>query len=134
MTIAWLVVAVVIGIAVLTFVSLISRKTSSLDREEYRRRWEKIQKYLGHEDTLSMAVIEADKLLDKALKESKFKGTTMAERMVSAGKSFSKKDHVWMAHKLRNKIAHESDARVTKRQTRAALSAYLRALRDLGAM
>ncbi|MCA9348861.1 hypothetical protein KC878_01815 [Candidatus Saccharibacteria bacterium] len=134
MTIAWLIIAVVFGIAILTFVSLLSRRTSKLKITEYRERWEKIVTYLASEDTYSIAIIEADKLLDKALKELRFKGATMAERMVSAKKVFSKRDHVWLAHKLRNKIAHETDTKVNKRQTQIALGAYHRALKDLGAI
>lgn len=134
MSILWLIIIIVFGIATLTFVSLLSRRTTTLDQEEYRARWEKIQKYLANEDTWSIAIIEADKLLDKALKESRFKGQTTAERMVSAKKVFTKRDHVWMAHKLRNKIAHETDVKVNKRQTHAALSAIFRALKDLGAL
>ena len=134
MEIAWLIGIVIFGIGVLTFVSLMSRQTTNLNVQDYRNRWEKIQGYLANEDTLQVAVLEADKLLDKALRESKFKGSTMGERMVSAKKVFSKRDHVWMAHKLRNKIAHESDVKVNKRQANAALSAIHRALKDLKAL
>ncbi len=134
MSITLLIAVAVFGIAVLSFVSLFSRKSSKLKVEVYRERWRKVQTYLNSDDTLSLAVLEADKLVDKALKESKFKGATMGERMVSAKKVFSKRDHVWMAHKLRNKIAHESDVKVSKRQAKAALSAFHRALKDLGAL
>ena len=134
MSITLLIAVAVFGIAVLSFVSLFSRKSNKLKVEVYRERLRKVQTYLNSDDTLSIAVLEADKLVDKALKESKFKGATMGERMVSAKKVFSKRDHVWMAHKLRNKIAHESDVKVSKRQAKAALSAFHRALKDLGAL
>ena len=134
MSITLLIAVAVFGIAVLSFVSLFSRKSNKLKVEVYRERLRKVQTYLNSDDTLSLAVLEADKLVDKALKESKFKGATMGERMVSAKKVFSKRDHVWMAHKLRNKIAHESDVKVSKRQAKAALSAFHRALKDLGAL
>lgn len=129
-----LILIAIFGIAVLSLVSLLNRKTSGLDIESYRARWEKIQKLLASSSTYSNAIIEADKLLDKALKESKFKGSTTAERMLSAKKIFSKRDHVWMAHKFRNKIVHETDVHVSKRQTQAALSAIRRGLKDLGAL
>ena len=134
MNIKLLIVSAVFGISVLTFIALMSRKVSGIDIEDYRRRWEKLQAYIANKDTLSVAVLEADKLLDKALKDNKYKGQTMGERMVSAKKAFSSRDNVWMAHKLRNKIAHEPDVTINKKQAKAALSAYHKALKDLGAL
>lgn len=130
MSVEWLVASVLVAIAALTFLSLMSRRSTAIDKTEYRANWEKLQKYLLEEDTYGMAVLEADKLLDKAMKELKFSGSTTGERLVSAKKSFAKRDHIWMAHKLRNKVAHE-EVKLTRKQAAASLSAFHRGLKDL---
>jgi hypothetical protein len=80
-----------------------------------------------------MAVIDADKLLDDALRRLHYRGKTMGERLVSAQRDLSSNDTVWYSHKLRNKIVHES-IRLKKRDVQNALKGYLQALHDLGAL
>jgi hypothetical protein len=58
----------------------------------------------------------------------------MGERMKSARKTWTNANHVWSAHKLRNRIAHETNVRVSFDETRRALSAFKHALKDLGAI
>ncbi|NTW62418.1 diguanylate cyclase, partial [Candidatus Saccharibacteria bacterium] len=58
----------------------------------------------------------------------------VAERMKSAGSMFSDKNGLWSAHKLRNRIAHESDIVVNFNDARYALSSFKKALKDLGAI
>ncbi len=81
-----------------------------------------------------MVLLNADKLLDQALKERGFSGNTMGERMKSANKIWSNANHVWGAHKLRNQIAHESEIKVSLNMTRRALASFRQALKDLGAI
>ena len=109
-------------------------KPTSLDKQVYRQDWRALAKYIKNQDSLPLAVIEADKLLDRALKDSRFKGETMANRLVIAGSKFSDRDRVWAAHKLRNQLVHESSAQLTLAQTKTALKAFERALKDLGAL
>ncbi|EKD64900.1 MAG: hypothetical protein ACD_50C00256G0002 [uncultured bacterium] len=45
---------------------------------------------------------------------------------------FSDLNGVWFAHKLRNKIAHELDSRVSMGEAKRALAAFKRAFVDLG--
>lgn len=72
-------------------------------------------------------VVEAAKVLDAALKELGFQGS-MAEKLRRAGPRFANVQPVWDALKLRNKIAHEVDARVSDRDATAAAKAFARAL------
>lgn len=130
----WITVFSSVAIGVLIFVALLSRRGSSLDSAVYQQKWEKVQEYYADDTKLGEALIEADKLLDRALKESKFKGGTTGERLVSAKKVFSKRDHVWMAHKMRNRVVHETGFQPDRKQTRAALTAFHRALREIGAL
>jgi hypothetical protein len=83
---------------------------------------------------MALAIIDADKLLDDALKKRHFKGKTMGERLVAAQKNLSDNDAVWFAHKLRNRLVHETNVRLKKRDVQKALSGFRQGLRDLGAL
>ena len=52
--------------------------------------------------------------------------------MKKAGQLFSDRNGIWSAHKLRNRIAHELDVKVSEKETRTALTQFKKALRDLG--
>jgi hypothetical protein len=81
-----------------------------------------------------MTILNADKLLDLALKERGIKGETMGERMKNAKDTWKNANAVWGAHKLRNQIAHEADIRVGYDDTRRALAGFKQALKDVGAI
>jgi hypothetical protein len=69
-----------------------------------------------------------------ALRERKFRGKAMGERMKSAQQVWSNANHVWAAHKIRNRIAHEPDMHLTYDIAARSLAAYKQALKDLGAI
>ena len=108
----------------------------SLKVEKFRARWLAIENSLDKESAPSwqLAILNADKLVDKALRDSRYKGETMGERMKAAGKVWSNANHIWGAHKIRNHIAHESDVKINYDIARRALAAYKQALKDLGAI
>lgn len=128
--------ALVFGGAILLFIFYRSGEASVLNVEKYRTSWLKIEGSLSKGDTASyqLAVLNADKLLDSALKESKYSGDTMGERMKSADKAFSNVNAVWAAHKLRNRIAHEPDVSIRYDTARRAMAAFKQALKDVGAI
>jgi hypothetical protein len=107
-----------------------------LDVDKYRTRWMSIEQQLKRDElsTYHLAIINADKLLDQALQERDFRGQTMAERMKNAKSTWSNANSVWSAHKLRNKIAHEPDAKVGFDEARRALVGYKQGLKDVGAI
>ena len=106
-----------------------------LDKQRYQQEWLAIEKSLTNEpSSQQFAIFQADKLLDRALRESGYGGQTMGERMVSAARVFSRREAVWAAHKLRNRIAHEDNVKINAEWTRKALSSFKRALKDLGAI
>ena len=78
-------------------------------------------------------VIDADKLLDEALKRKGYKGKTMGERLVAAQRALSNNDGVWYAHKLRNRLVHEPNVRLRRSEAKNALAGIKQGLRDLGA-
>lgn len=77
------------------------------------------------------AVMDADKLLDYALKCKGFQGT-LGEKLKKAGSRFSDLNGIWSAHKLRNQLAHEL-GNVQNEEAKRALSQFKRGLNDLGA-
>lgn len=127
---------IIIGISLLIFISLTRRGTRKhLDQDKFRSRWLAITQNAGStSQSWQFAIVSADKLLDSALRERGVSGTTMGERMKNGKSLFTNIDSVWRAHKLRNRIAHEDNIQVTKRQSDEALKIFKRALTDLGAL
>ena len=133
----FLVIAIVaVGILALLAMTLTGRHAHAFDVEEYQTRWLKIENSLVRDDprTYSIAVINADKLLDRALNELALPGKTMGERLKRVMDRFEKPSSVWAAHRLRNQIAHQDDFEVDYGQANRALAAFRQALKDLGAI
>lgn len=131
-----LIAIVLVGVMVFIAVSLTSKKRYSFEKEEYQADWLHIENSLvkDNKSSYSAAVIEADKLLDKALSEMGVPGKTMGERLKKAGSQFSQLNSVWYAHKLRNQIAHEHGFKLEYTQARHALASFKQALKDLEAI
>lgn len=128
---------IIIGVLLFAIITFTRQgRGGTLDVEKYRVRWLAIEQSLQKESETSyhMAILNADKLVDQALRERGIKGNTMGERLKAAQEKLSDRNSIWDAHKLRNKIAHEPDVRITFDQTRRALAGFKRALKDLGAI
>lgn len=128
---------VVAGVALLVLVTggfFVGRKRTKLNTRKFQERWQEIQQLCVSNNTWPLAVINADKLLDEALKDCRYKGKTMGERLVAAQRSLSDNDGVWFGHKLRNKLVHEDMSRLYKRDVQNALRGFRQALKDLGAL
>lgn len=133
---AFLIGVLIVAVLLIVVIVLTKKGPAPLDVEKYRMKWLSIEKRLDRNNTveLSMVILDADKLLDQALKERGIKGETMGERMKSLRDSWSNANAVWAAHKLRNQIAHETDVTVSYDDTRRALGAFKQALKDVGAI
>lgn len=130
-----LVVALCVAVGVAILVALTRRGGGSLNKAEYQAKWLTIERSVTKEEgSWHLAILNADKLLDHALRARGFKGETMGERMKSAKDVFSNRNAIWTAHKLRNQIAHEPGVKVTAAQLKQALKAFRAALRDVGAL
>lgn len=137
MSLVFLVIAIIaVGILVLVAMSLTNKHAYAFNVEEYQTKWLKIENSLQRDDPQSyqVAVINADKLLDKALGEMGVPGKTMGDRLKRIGDHFSKRNAVWAAHIMRNKLAHEDDFEIDYNQASRALAAFRQALKDLGAI
>jgi len=110
--------------------------SSQLNVEKYRRKWLEIEQLLKKDDQRScqFAIIEADKLLDIAMKEKGIRGDTMGDRLKAAKDNWSDRNSVWTAHKLRNQIVHEADVNVGYDNARRAVASFKKALKDMGAI
>jgi transposase len=127
---------VIVGGLLFAVMSFNKKGKRYLDVDKYRTKWLAIEQQLKRDEvsSYSLVVINADKLLDQALKERGLAGQTMAERLKSSAQMFSNRNGIWGAHKLRNRIAHESDVKVSYDDARRALSDLKRGLKDIGAI
>lgn len=132
----FLLVIVLVGVGILFIITHSKGRSQQLDVDRYRTSWLTIERQLvkGEEASSHLVILNADKLLDQALKQRGFKGDTMGERMKSAKDTWTNANNVWTAHKLRNKIAHETDVKVGYDMARRALAAYKQGLKDVGAI
>lgn len=79
------------------------------------------------EGELPLAIIEADKLCDEALKRIGFSGGSMLERIQDLTRKMPRMktlERFWRAHKARNHIAHTSGYVLSKREAMGHLAAY----------
>lgn len=135
-TTAFLIVTLIVLLAVVGLASWFAKRRflGRFNTQKFTDRWNETQKLCSSKNTWPLAIINADKLLDDALKQSHYKGKTMGERLVSAQRSLSDNDAVWFAHKLRNKLVHEEYGNLKKRDVQKVLLGFRQALRDLGAL
>jgi hypothetical protein len=135
--IVFLIAVLIVAVLVFIAVSMTSKHGHSFDKEDYQVDFLRIEQSLvkGNESSYAMAIIEGDKILDRALMEMGVQGRTMGDRLKRIGQQkFSQVNAVWHAHKLRNQIAHEHDFKPEYRQALHALETYKQALKDLGAI
>lgn len=129
LALALLALALIILIAV-----KLRNRPKKLDQTKFKKKWDAVQAMLPDNKMWPLAVIDADKLLDEALKARKYKGKTMGERLVSAQRDITSNDSVWFAHKLRNKLVHDQDVKLHKADVKDALLGIRGALKDIGAL
>lgn len=132
----FLVGVLVVGALLAVVLMLTRRGHVHLNVDKYRTRWMTIEQSLSRDEPSShqLCVLNADKLLDQALREKGISGDTMGERMKTQQSVWSNANAVWGAHKLRNQIAHEHDIKVSYDDAKRALAAFKRALKDIGAI
>jgi hypothetical protein len=135
MTTAFLIGVIVFGVIILVAIGYFGKKVPvRLKQQYFQQRWSELLTKVKTQDGMALAVIDADKLLDEALKKRHFKGKTMGERLVSAQRALSDNDGVWYAHKLRNRLVHENNVKLKKQHVQRALAGFRQGLKDLGAL
>ena len=132
-------VGIVAGLAVLLvagFLTFLMYKKipRKFNQKKYQEKWQQLQKLCKSNETWAEALQQADKLLDEALRQRRFKGKKMGERIVSAQKKLSDNDAVWFAHNLAKKTIEQPDKKLQEADIKKALVGFRQALRDLGAL
>lgn len=134
--VTFIIAIIIVAILIFVAIGLTGKRTHKFNIQDYQVRFLRIENKLNKDnpDTFPLAVIEGDKLLDKAMIEMGIPGKTMGDRLKRAGEKFTDTNAVWRAHKLRNVIAHEEDLDLSYRQASSAVAIYKQALKDLGAI
>lgn len=131
---------VLLGVFVLLVVILVVRqllrhgRSSPHDREEIRKRWQRIEQLVKNSDESSFrhAIIEADSIFDLAMKLKFFAGSDFGGRLKIAQARYPRLRAVWQAHRLRNELVHESGTALRRGSTAHALGVYRQGLKELG--
>lgn len=108
---------------------------SDIAKDHAQESWHHIQEYFfkGSENDLKVAIMDADKLLNEALRDAGIMGTHLGDRLKKANANqIPNLNEIWQAHKLRNQIAHEPDFKLKRDLAERALSIYQVALKNLG--
>ncbi|MBU6500314.1 MAG: hypothetical protein KGJ89_00590 [Patescibacteria group bacterium] len=108
---------------------------SDMPRKRSIKVWNKIKTHFfaGDDNSLKLALIEADNVLDEALRLAGFRGDNLGERLKQIEESqLANIQEVWEAHKLRNRLVHETDFKLNRNIAEKALTIYEETLKDLG--
>jgi hypothetical protein len=144
------IISLIISLILLTFILILIFRIKSNIKKSFTRitesllgkslpgktdkKWDSIIKKIEGEDegNYKLAIIEADTMLDDVLKKIGFTGEDMGERLKQVTpQQISNIEEVWEAHKMRNKIAHQMEFRVSQSEAERAIEIYQRALEDL---
>jgi uncharacterized membrane protein YraQ (UPF0718 family) len=96
--------------------------------------WQKTQARLetAQEAEYKLAVIEADSMLDEALKRMSFPGATVDERLQNLSAAIvANVEEVQQAHALRNNVVHDPNFRLSLDEARKTLSVFEKAFQSL---
>ena len=110
------------------------RRKRPLDQVYFKKEWSDLQKLLRNKERWDVALVQADNLLDIALKKNHMRGRSMGERLVKAQRVFTDNDSLWFGHKLRNKIESDPDMKLKETDLKQALVGIRQGLKDLGAL
>lgn len=104
------------------------------DRNENLEEWAKITKDGDSldENERKFALIAADTLVEKILDATGYKGENLGERLKKIEKGdLDSLDALWEAHKIRNRIAHEADYKLSREDAARALKDFESVLKEL---
>jgi len=132
-TIISIALAIVVLAAALVLL-LWRRRPRDLKADQFQARWQDVQKLCRDKTTWATAVLDADKLLDDALRKKHIGGKNMGERLVKAQRLLTDNDGVWFGHKLRGQLDHDPAKKLKEKDVKEALVGIRQALKDLGAL
>ena len=131
LTVIFLILFVIFAavVAIIVFVLAGKHKITERHKKLIRAEWKRIVEINGSNPEL--ALMQADKLLDHALKIIGYSGT-LGDKLKKSGKLFHDLNGLWEAHKERNKIAHEVGFKLSANESAKHLIKFKNALKDLG--
>lgn len=106
------------------------------ERENVAKHWAEVEALMKRGDTMSyrLALIQADAVLDLALKVKAFPGTTTGERLKFASRKYRDLKKTFWARSVRNRIVHEAGSELKIAEAKNAIGELKRALIVLGAL
>ncbi|OGY98563.1 MAG: hypothetical protein A3A43_03035 [Candidatus Liptonbacteria bacterium RIFCSPLOWO2_01_FULL_56_20] len=113
-----------------------SKKVFTLGAKLYEERWGAImQKYAqGTPEGMRVAIIEADALVDEALKQMGLTGEHMADRLARIQPDeVTTLERLWRAHRLRNDLVHTAGFRISPQDAKNTLEDYEAFLKEIEA-
>ena len=96
--------------------------------------WNKIleQGKSKNENDRKLAVIAADSLIEKILSSAGYSGENLGEKLKNIEPAdLESLDALWVAHKVRNRIAHDVDYRIPREDAEQALALFQKTLKEL---
>jgi hypothetical protein len=102
--------------------------------DRFQTKWLELQKMCSDKQKWPEVLVNADKLLDDALKKKHISGKNMGERLVKAQRSLTDNDGVWFGHKLRGQLEADPQKKLKESDIKDALIGIRQALKDLGAL
>lgn len=112
----------------------VGRGVVTLRKAGVQQKWDAIRAKAseGSMDSLKIAVIEADTLIDSLLKDGGLEGDHMADRLDQLSSDDIRSiDRVWRAHRYRNELVHERGA-VHAERAAQALEGFEAFLKEVG--
>ncbi len=108
---------------------------TNLSKKRVIKGWKTIKTRMvaGDENSLKLALIEADNILDEALRQAGIQGEGLGDRLKQlTAAQLTNIDDIWQAHKLRNRLVHEANFRLDRDLAERALAIYEAAFQELG--
>ncbi len=115
------------------FIYFFKFKRSTSKPKSFLKDWKKIEGFLkkGASADLKLAIVEADKILEEALKNLGYQGENIKERLEQISKEvYPNLEDLKYAHKIRNRIVHEKNFSLSKAKAEAVLRIYEDFLRN----
>jgi spore cortex formation protein SpoVR/YcgB (stage V sporulation) len=136
MVVAFVVIVVAVWYSIYRLRRVYRRWLFGREGAQIKKSWTEVEALLARNEDMAskLAIMQADTVLDQALKLRHFPGETMALRLKSAERKYRKLNNVWWAHKLRNTLSHELGYSLRRGEARRAVASFKAALIGLGAL
>lgn len=111
----------------------VERRSALKNSSEFSDRWKGIMKKSGASpESATLAVIEADNLVDDVLRRIGLSGETMADRLNQLDpQEISTLDRLWRVHRIRNALVHRPGFSIESNDAREMLGTYEAFLKEL---